>query len=120
MPLKTKGFVSVAELRRHFGEHGEEFGASNAREYEELADMFLGSATTSDIHECKRRCGHMIRYDAKTEAFGVLDVDGIILTCYKPVPCSSVPFLQRDAAKEAGRCHKYPNNLVYFQMECNK
>jgi pyocin large subunit-like protein len=120
MPLKTKGFESLPQLRVHFGEHGEDFGASNAEEYETEADEFLGSAKAPDIHECVRKCGHIIRYDPRTEAYGILDKGGIIRTYYKPMPCSQVPFLQREAVKQAGRCHKYPNNLVYFRMECNK
>ncbi len=120
MSLKTKGFESLPQLRLHFGEHGGDFGASNAEEYETCADEFLGSAKALDIHECLRKCGHIIRYDPKTEAFGIRDRDGIILTYYKPVPCSQVPFAQREAVRRTGRCHKYPNNLVYFRMECKK
>ncbi len=120
MPRFTNGFESVAQRRRHFSEHGDDFGASDADEYEEWAGAFLGGARPSDVRECVRECGYMIRYDPNTEAFGILDNSGIIRTYYKPVPCSSVPFAMRDAVRLAGRCHKYPNNLIYFQAECKK
>ena len=120
VPQHTRGFVDVAELRHHFAEHGDDFRASNATEYEEFADIFLGSAKVEGIRECTRRCGHIIRYDPSTEAFGVLDVDGVILTCYKPVPCAQVPFAERERVRLRGRCHKYPSNSIYFERECNK
>lgn len=120
MPLKTKGFESVSQLREHFTEHGDDLGASNAEAYERLADEFLGGEKPSDVSECTRTCGHIIRYDPNTDIFGILDRDGIIRTCFKPIPCSTVPFAQRASTKQAGRCHKYPNNLVYFRMECTK
>lgn len=120
MALKTKGFISVAELRRHFSEHGDDFGASNAEEYEALADDFLGGTASSDVHECTRKCGLMIRYCLSTEAFGILDTDGVIRTFFKPIPCSQVSFAKREAVRQAGRCHKYPNNLIYFRQECAK
>jgi hypothetical protein len=120
MPPYTRGFESIPELRRHFTEHGDDFRASNTEEYEEWADAFLGGAKPSGVHECRRSCGYMIRYDPQTEAFGVLDSGGIIRTYFKPRPCSSVPLAIRDAVKQAGRCHKYPDNLVYFHMECRK
>jgi hypothetical protein len=120
MALITKGFVSLLELRLHYNERGDDFRASNAEEYEEQADVFLGRAKPSGVFECKRNCGYMIRYDPTTEAFGVLDNDGIIRTYFKPIPCSFVPFAKRDAVRQSGRCHKYPNNLVYFRVECAK
>jgi pyocin large subunit-like protein len=120
MSLKTNGFDSVENLRRHFSEHGDEFGTSNTEEYEAFADGFLGGPATPDIRQCFRKCGHMLRYDPKTEAFGILADDGIILTCYKPVPCAKVPFMDRETTRLAGRCHKEPNNLVYFSGECKK
>ena len=112
--------MEVAELRRHFSEHGNDFGASNATEYEELADAFLGGAKPGGVHECTRKCGHIIRYDMNTQAYGIVDRDGVILTYFKPVPCSEVPFFQREAVRLSGRCHRYPNNLVYFGKECEK
>lgn len=120
MPLITNGFESVAQLNRHFSEHGADFGAASANEYEEWADLFLGGTKPDHVLECLRQCGAKIRYDPTTEAFGVLDAGGICRTYYKPVPCSSLPGHMRAAMKQSGRCHPCANNLVYFKSECKK
>jgi hypothetical protein len=120
MALMTKGFVNARELNRHFSEHGPDFGASNATDYEHRADVFLGGQHSSGVHECTRRKGDIIRYDPQTEAYGVVDKDGVIRTFFKPVPCSKVPASVRAAVKMSGRCHGHQNNLVYFQAECRK
>lgn len=120
MPLITKGFESVAQLNRHFGEHGDDFRASNAAEYEEFVDKFLGGKKPDHVYECMRACGTIVRYDPVSQAFGILDRDRVCRTCFIPVPCSSLPGAVRDATRLAGRCHKYANNLVYFKMECAK
>lgn len=118
MALKTRGFLNARQANRHFSQHGADFGASNAKEYEELADVFLGQVLPPDVHECKRKRGDTIRYDPQTQAYGVLDGGGIIRTFYKPVPCSSLPASVRLAVKQAGRCHGYANNFLYFRAEC--
>lgn len=120
MPLSTRGFESIAQLHRHFSEHGGDFGASNANEYERMADEFLGGSKPEAVHECARRGGARLRYDPITEAFGVLDSDDTIRTYFKPVPCSSVPGARREAVRRSGRCHRHANNLVYFRAECKK
>jgi hypothetical protein len=120
MALITNGFESVAQLNYHFSEHGADFGASNANEYEKWADAFLGGAKPEHVHECVRQSGARLRYDPNTEAFGVLDAGGVCRTYYKPVPCSSVPGAIRAAVRRSGRCHPCANNLVYFKSECKK
>ena len=120
MPLITNGFESLVELNRHFSEHGADFGASNAKQYEELADAFLGGSKSEDVRECVRQNGARLRYDPMTEAFGILDADGVCRTYYKPVPCSSLRGSIRASMKQSGRCHPHANNLVYFKAECKK
>lgn len=120
MALVTRGFESLAQLRLHFQEHGGDFGASDADEYEQMADAFLGGSTAPTVHECVRRCGVKIRYDPADESFGILDSNKVIRTYFKPVPCSSLPGAVRAIAKQAGRCHPCANNLVYFKTECKK
>jgi len=116
----TNGFESVQQLNRHFQEHGGDFGASNASEYEDMADTFLGASPATTVHECIRRCGMKVRYDPADESFGIIDSDNVIKTFFKPVPCSSLPGAVRHANKQAGRCHSCANNLVYFKAECQK
>ena len=120
MGLITKGFVNPRQRIRHFTEHGGDFGASNAEEYELKADMFLGPAKAPVVQQCTRRKGDVIRYNPHTEEYGVVDKDGIIRTYYKPVPCTTVPAFVRAAVKRSGRCHGYSNNLTYFNAECRK
>src|SRR5436305_6399801 len=112
MALITKGFLNARQLNRHFSEHGSDFGASNAQDYEESADSFLGGSKPANILECKRNRGDIIRYDPTTDAYGILDKMGVIRSYYKPVPCSSLPAPVRAATKQAGRCHGHSSNLA--------
>lgn len=120
MALQTKGFLNTRQLNRHFAQHGADFGASNAKEYEEFADGFLGGTLPAGIHECKRTQGDRIRYDPQSQAYGVLDGHGVIRTYFKPVPCSSVAAQLLQALRQAGKCHGYANNFLYFEAECKK
>lgn len=120
MALITSGFESVEDLNEHFQEHGSDFSASKAGDYERMADAFLGGSKRETVHECTRSCGMKLRYDPVDEAFGVIDKGGVIRTYFKPVPCSSLPGAARAAAKQMGRCHPCANNLVYFKAECKK
>jgi len=118
MALITRGFESIVQLRRHFSEHGHDFGARNADEYEQMADVFLGGSKPEGVHECVGYNRARMRYDPASEAFGVLDGGGVIRTYFKPVPCSSLPGAIREAARKTGRCHRYANNVVYFKAKC--
>jgi len=120
MVLNTNGFESIAQLKRHFQEHGDDFGASNPDDYEQMADTFLGGDKPDTVLECPRSGGGKLRYDPAREAFGAVNGAGIIGTYFKPIPCSSVRGSIREATRRAGRCHKYANNLVYFKAECEK
>lgn len=120
MPLITNGFESLAQLNRHFSEHGDDFGASSAKEYEDMADIFLGGDKPTTVYECVRSGGTKLRYDPCSEAFGVLDGARVIRTYFKPVPCSSLPGAVRELRRQAGRCHPHANNVVYFKVECKK
>jgi len=120
MVLSTNGFESLVQLNRHFGEHGNDFGASNPADYEQMADTFLSGDKPETVHECARPGGTKIRYDPTSEAFGIIDNGGIIRTYFKPIPCSLLPGSMREVTRQAGRCHRYANNLVYFKAECQK
>lgn len=118
--MKTKGFLNRNQLNRHFTQHGTDFGASNAQEYELMADAFLGGPLPPDIHECTRKQGDKIRYCVKSQQYGVIDPNESIRTYYKPVPCGTVPFDTRSDVARAGKCHSYASNFIYFQVECKK
>lgn len=89
-------------------------------EYEKLADVFLGGARQAHVQECTRSRGALIRFDPRTDLYGILAPGGVILTCFKPVPCSTVPAAQLAAVKLVGKCHDKRTNLDYYRSECRK
>lgn len=79
----TLGFVSADERRRHFLLHCTAFGAATEEEYEELADIFLGSTWESPIREKRTSNGDMVRYNPNTDEFGRMTATGTIRTYFK-------------------------------------
>lgn len=67
------------DLQRHFVRHGEEFGAATADEYERLADAFLMEPLRDGALECTRK-GDLIRFDPRTNEFGIRATQGHIAT----------------------------------------
>ena len=118
--VPTYRFLNTRQLERHFTLHGAEFGAANAQAYEDMADAFWGTPIASHIHECTRKNGDVIRFNANTDGCSVMDAKKVIRTFFKPVPCNSIPLTDRDLAVRTGRCHGEPNNLLYFQKECRQ
>jgi pyocin large subunit-like protein len=116
----TSGFLNARQLNLHYVLHGAEFGATNANEYEQMADGFWAVPKPAHVHECVRKSGDVVRFDAHTQAYGVVNAKGAIRTFFKPVPCVSLPAPQRAAAKLSGRCHGHASNLIYFQVECKR
>jgi len=73
-------FKNRHNLERHFVRHGQEFGAATAAEYEKKADAFMTKPLHAGILECHRRNGDSVRFDPKTNQFGVSTSAGEILT----------------------------------------
>jgi filamentous hemagglutinin len=75
------------DLQRHFVRHGEEFGAGSADEYERQADIFMIGPLRDGALECTRD-GDLVRFDPRTDEFGVLTRDGHIATfmILRPLP----------------------------------
>ena len=82
MPFKHR-----YDLQRHFARHGEEFGAASAAEYERLADAFMMAPLREGALECTRN-GDLVRFDPRTDEFGVLTRDGHLATfmILRPLP----------------------------------
>ena len=118
--IHTNGFSSGRLLLRHFAKHASDLGLNTVNEFEETADRFLGRAKPVHVLECRRRNDDAIRFDPHTELYGILGLGGVIRTCFKPIPCSSVPRAQRAQLKQEGKCHSQPSNLDYFRSECAK
>jgi pyocin large subunit-like protein len=102
----TYGFVSLDELEEHFDDHGGEFGARDFLHYQQLADDFLGNPEPQPgTLECTRlrdRC--KVRFNIRSNEYGVLTPDNFILTYYIATPAR----------------HRRSTNLNYFNDDCNK
>ena len=105
MPL-TKGFRDRNELLSHHQRHQAEFGSIDVNGYLSLADAFLGSPKNVDVLECiRKRDGAILRYNPKTNEFGIIAQNGIIKTYFKP---------------DLWNKKKYPTGLDYFKDKCNQ
>jgi pyocin large subunit-like protein len=101
----TKGFASPAHLLSHFGDHASDFSVKTVKEYEELAN---------NMHECPRKQGDKVRFDKKTNEFGVIGKNGVIRTYFIPKKCSQVP-----KTIPRIKCHKFATHLEYATSQCN-
>jgi len=71
-------------------------------EYQRLADEFLGGPRAAETWECRRRNGDIVRYNAVSDEFGVLNGAGVIRTYLKLDPTD----------------HPTVSNLQYFFAQC--
>jgi pyocin large subunit-like protein len=78
--------------------------AVNATTYEQLADMFLEGPRSTTTLEKIRSNGDKLRYDSKTNEFGILSSAGVIKTYFIPDPL----------------VHRLPTNYDYFIVESSK
>jgi len=118
MGTNTLGFHNAIQRNRHFQEHGADFSAASAEHYEQLADAFLAGSKPAHVEECTRSKGDVIRYNPRTQEFGIVSKSGVIRSYFKPVPCIAVPMHIRAATRLAGRCHKEGDNFTYFKVTC--
>lgn len=94
-------FSSEKELQRHFDKHGKDFGSKNPAEYRSQADKFLNTERSPGTLEKIRDNGEIVRFNPKTDEFGVTKPDGIIKTYFRPNP----------------KIHGKPTNLDYFNAQ---
>ena len=81
-----RGFVSEAALNAHWEDHGTDFGARNRTQYESQARQFLYGPRGEEVLEKKRENGDIIRFNKRTEEFGIAREDGTIRTYFRPDP----------------------------------
>lgn len=98
---KALSFASSALRNSHFTKHSSEFGFKTATAYERQASNFLSGKARRGVLEGTRKSGDIVRYNPKTNEFGVLSKDGNIRTYFKP-----------DTAQ-----HGLKTNLDYFKRE---
>jgi hypothetical protein len=107
-PSANARFSSEDLLNGHFENHGSDFGATTASEYEQQASDFLTNKENRDVLEFKRvrgyRAGDTARFNPETDEFGVISPDGTIRTYYRPDPS----------------VHGFATNLDYFNSEKEK
>jgi len=95
-------FANNKRLVEHFKKHGADFGAKSPAEYEKLASEFLENVKPQGVLEKVRPSdGAIVRYNPKTEEFGILDKSGTVKTYYKPQPGQ----------------HPYKTNKEYFDAQ---
>jgi pyocin large subunit-like protein len=97
-----KGFGDAAKLKQHWQDHGRDIGAKTESQYEAQAKVFLnGTKGPNTLEKTRQSNGDVIRYDPKTNEFGVKSSDGTIRTYFKPDPS----------------VHRQANNLEYFNAQ---
>ncbi len=98
-------FRNQFERDIHFRKHGSEFGATDAADYERMADRFMFGTMDPDTHECTRPRGFdRIRFGYTTYIEGVACTNPVYLRTFYVVN----PFL---VAGHGG-------NQGYFTCEC--
>ena len=91
-------FANQDLLNDHFLDHGSDFGARSETDYEMQAGNFLTDRSNLDILERSNYSGDLIRFNPRTNEFGILSPSGQIRTCY---------ILERAN-------QKFPSNMDYF------
>jgi uncharacterized protein RhaS with RHS repeats len=94
-------FGGEAQLKDHFDRHGGDFGAKDAGDYQSKAAGFLTGAPKDGVQQATRKNGDVVRFDPKTNDFGVIKKDGTIKTYYKPDP----------------QVHHHATNQEYFNAQ---
>lgn len=117
MPIAT-GFSDPTSLTIHFGEHGQDFSATDEADYLAQAKAFLEvplTATGTTVEGVRAVSGEIVRYDSATEAFAVVKADGTIKTFYKPTPRHLAP-----TGTPKKKMHRFATNYDYFLDTCTK
>jgi hypothetical protein len=112
----TSGFDPAA-LLDHFQKHsGRMQNVATPSDYEARADALFVTPRPTDILECTRLDGDVVRFNPRTDEYGVVGPGLIIRTYYVPVPCRTLAPQNR----LPGKCHHAPTNLAYFKRNCKR
>lgn len=100
-------FRNQLERDLHFAKHGNEFGATDAADYEKMADDFMSGALDADTGECTRPGGlDRIRFGFSTYIEGV--------ACTMPV------YLRTFYVVSAMLVARHGGSRGYFSFECGR
>ena len=102
----TKAETAVENAFRHFGDHGADFCVKNAADYVKQARNFLHNPPPGTLTKIRQSNGDIIRYNPKSNTFGIMDAKGAPRTFYKPAP--------RSPTNLNGYDPKYNSPLEYF------
>lgn len=102
-------FRNVLERDLHFTKHGHKFGASDAAEYERMADEFMHGPLGVDTHECKRPVSptgvqDRLRFDFGTHYQGVACIAPVFIRTFHPVELRFILKRGGEAAYFAYQC----------------
>jgi hypothetical protein len=77
-------FKNGKKLKKHFLDHGDDFGYNTAEEYLQGSRNFLEKAPTLTTQDFISEGGTYFRYDLTTNEFGIINQYGGISTYFKP------------------------------------
>ena len=100
-------FSSRFERDLHFTKHGHKFGATDAEEYERMADAFMFGAMDVDAQECIRPSNiDRVRFGFGTHYEGVACIVPVFVRTFYPVQLTII-------ARHGGEAG-------YFSYECGR
>jgi len=100
-------FANPLERELHFIKHGHKFGATNAQEYERMADVFMFGPMDVDTKECIRPR----KIDRVRFGFG---------THYEGVACVVPEFVRTFYPVRAVIITRHGGEAEYFAYECGR
>lgn len=81
---RTRKLSPVENAFEHWLKHSKEFpGLQNAKQYVEAATDFLHNPPVGTV-SITRKNGDVLRYNFSTNTFGIMDVNGVPRTMFKP------------------------------------
>jgi hypothetical protein len=102
-------FANLFERDLHFTKHGHKFGASDASEYERMADAFMYGPLDDDSRECVRPDGvDRVRFGFVTHYEGI--------TCLIPAP----EVLRTFYPVKITTISRHGGEAAYFAFECGR
>ena len=79
-------FLNPTELSIHFVKHGHKFGATDEREYEQLAEQFMFGPMNADTRQCIRPNGvDRLRLEEAVRHFGVACIQPEFIRTFYPI-----------------------------------
>ena len=104
-------FANQLERDLHFAKHGHKFGASDADEYERMADHFMYGPLDSDTRKCKRPVGPLGPGDLFRFGF---------VSHYEAAACVQPAFVRTFHPVEIRHILRCGGEEGYFSYQCSR